>query len=99
MSRPTPAKVSAAAISMGEQLAAWRKLQSLTAVQVAERAGIGRSTLTKIESGDAGVSFAAVLKVARALGILEALVAATDPYETDLGRARADEALPMRVRR
>jgi hypothetical protein len=40
----------------------------------------------------------AFLGVARALGILEAIVTATDPYETDLGRARADEVLPKRVR-
>jgi hypothetical protein len=39
------------------------------------------------------------LNVARALGILERLVTAVDPYETPFGRARADEALPKRVRR
>ncbi|CAN5592685.1 hypothetical protein BH10ACT5_BH10ACT5_21680 [soil metagenome] len=99
MPRPTPAKVTRAAESIGSQLAAWRKLQSLTAAQVAERAGIGRSTLTKIENGDAGVRFDAILKVARALGILDNIVDAVDPYETDLGRARADEVLPQRVRR
>jgi transcriptional regulator with XRE-family HTH domain len=98
MPRPTPVRVAAAARSIGEQLAAWRKLQSLTAEQVSQRAGIARSTLGKVERGDAGVSFEAVLKVARALGVLDALVAATDPYETDLGRARADEILPKRVR-
>ena len=97
--RPTPARVKAAARSIGQQLAAWRKLQSLTAAQVAERADVARSTLSKIEAGDSGVGFESVLKVARALGVLDALVVATDPYETDLGRARADEALPQRVRR
>jgi len=66
---------------------------------VAERADVARSTLSKIEAGDSGVGFESVLKVARALGVLDALVVATDPYETDLGRARADEALPQRVRR
>jgi hypothetical protein len=30
--------------------------------------------------------------------VLDAIVTATDPYETDLGRARADERLPKRVR-
>ncbi|WP_106126076.1 helix-turn-helix domain-containing protein [Pseudosporangium ferrugineum] len=97
---PRPSsRVSAAAVSIGEQLLAWRKLHGLTAVQVAERAGISRNTLRRIETGDPGVSFEAFLGVARALGVLDALVAATDPYETDLGRARADEVLPKRVRR
>ncbi|SNY09515.1 Helix-turn-helix domain-containing protein [Paractinoplanes atraurantiacus] len=92
------ARVSAAAASIGEQFVAWRKLQGLTAVQVSERAGISRNTLRRVETGDTGVGMQAFLSVARALGVLEAIVKATDPYETDLGRARADEILPMRVR-
>jgi hypothetical protein len=39
------------------------------------------------------------LNVAGALGQLDNVVNATDPYETPLGRARADEALPQRVRK
>ncbi|WP_197683454.1 helix-turn-helix domain-containing protein [Jiangella alkaliphila] len=88
----------AAAQGIGAQLVAWRKLQGLTAAQLSERAGIARGTLRRIETGDPGVSLEAFLGVARALGILEAIVTATDPYETDLGRARADEVLPKRVR-
>lgn len=98
MPRPS-SRVQAAAKSIGEQFVAWRKLQGLTAVQVSERAGISRTTLRRIEAGDSGVGMQAFLSVARALGVLEALVTAMDPYETDLGRARADEALPKRVRR
>jgi transcriptional regulator with XRE-family HTH domain len=99
MPRPTPPRVSTAAVTIGDQLVAWRKLQGLTAAQVADRAGIARATLRRIETGDPGVSFAAFLGVARALGVLDAVVKATDAYETDLGRARADEILPKRVRR
>jgi transcriptional regulator with XRE-family HTH domain len=99
MSRPVSLRVTTAARSIGEQLVAWRKLQGLTTVQVADRAGISRNTLRRIETGDAGVSLQAFLSVARALGVLDAVVTATDPYETDLGRARADETLPTRVRR
>lgn len=98
MSRLMPIRVKAAAGSLGEQLVVWRKLQGLTAAQLAERAGIARGTLRRIETGDPGVNMAAFLKVARALGILDLIVTATDPYETDLGRARADEVLPKRVR-
>lgn len=97
MPRPS-SRVKAAAVSIGEQFVAWRKLQGLTAVQVSERAGISRNTLRRIEIGDAGVGLDVFLSVARALGVLDAVVTATDPYETDLGRARADEALPKRVR-
>lgn len=97
MPRPS-SRVNAAAKSIGEQFVAWRKLQGLTTVQVSERAGISRNTLRRVETGDTGVSLQAFLGVARALGVLEAVVTATDPYETDLGRARADEILPKRVR-
>ncbi|GAA4818983.1 hypothetical protein GCM10025786_27620 [Nocardioides caeni] len=56
------------------------------------------STWRKLQAGDLGVSVGAYLNVLRALGQLERAIDATDPYETDLGRARADEILPQRVR-
>jgi len=99
MARPTPARTSIAARDIGQQLATWRKLQGLTAEQVVERAGTSRSTLRRLEQGDPKVSFETFLNVARSLGILERVVTATDPYESDIGRARADEVLPQRVRR
>jgi len=97
-SRPTARPVLAAASEIGAQLAAWRKLLGLTAAQVAARAGIARGTLRRVEHGEAGVSVAALLSTAQALGRLDAIVQATDPYETDLGRAQADRILPQRVR-
>jgi hypothetical protein len=36
--------------------------------------------------------------VLRALGLMDALPRALDPYESDVGRLRADEQLPQRVR-
>jgi transcriptional regulator with XRE-family HTH domain len=87
------------AAEVGDNIRIWRKLLGLTAQQVAERAGISRVTYSKIENGDTGVSFGTMLKVFRSLAILEKVKTATDPYETDLGRARADLLLPQRVRR
>lgn len=94
----TSARIERAAAAIGTQLAAWRRMQNLTAVQVAERANISRDTLRRLEHGDPGVSLGTVLGVARALGTLDRLVDALDPYQTDLGRARAAAALPKRVR-
>jgi transcriptional regulator with XRE-family HTH domain len=91
-------KVKTANRDIGDQLRTWRKLSHLTMQQVADRAGIARSTLQRIENGDGGVNFQAVLSTARALGILDEIVRATDPYETEFGRARADLTLPKRVR-
>lgn len=79
-------------------LAAWRKLRGLTQAQLADRAGVSRDTVVRLEGGDGGVSTETLLRVLRGLGLLDVLPRALDPYETDLGRLRADEHLPARVR-
>ena len=98
MGRPVPARTRLAAQRIGAHLAAWRKLQGFTAEQVAERAGVSRGTLRRLENGEISVGLGVLLNVTRVLGALDRVVEAFDPYETDLGRARADEALPKRVR-
>jgi DNA-binding XRE family transcriptional regulator len=97
--RQLPVKVRQSASRLGEHLVTWRKLQRLTAEQVAERAGISRGTLRRLEHGDPAVGLDMFLRVARVLGQLDRVVEALDPYETDLGRARADWNLPQRVRK
>ena len=82
---------------MGEDLSTWRKLRGLTAAEVADRAGLAAKTVLRLESGQ-GATLENALRVARALGVLDSLTEAVDPYATDVGRLRADEALPMRVR-
>ena len=62
---------------MGEQLGIWRKLRQLTAAQVADRAGISRYTVMRLENGE-GASLENLLRVARALGVLDLLAAALD---------------------
>lgn len=96
--RPLPAATVHAAEQLGQHLANWRKLLHLTADQVAQRAGITRGTLRRLERGEPSTGMAAFLSVTRALGQLDRVVTALDPYETDLGRARADQILPERVR-
>lgn len=76
----------------------WRKLRGLTQMQLAERAGVTHTTLRRLEHGQGGVSVENLLRILRALGVLDALSGALDPYETDVGRLRADEQLPQRVR-
>jgi transcriptional regulator with XRE-family HTH domain len=98
MSRPVPFQTKQAAVSIGEHLSAWRKLRGMTAQQVAERAGTTRQTVARLERGDLSVGMEIFLNVCRALGILDAVTTATDPYETPFGRARADQTLPRRVR-
>lgn len=98
MARPVPFKTQQAAADIGHHLETWRKLRGLTAQQVAERAGVTRQTVGRLERGDLSVGTGVFLSVCRALDVLQAVVDATDPYETPFGRARADQVLPKRVR-
>jgi len=97
VSTPTPRKVRRAQLQVGEDLRTWRLLQRLTVEEVADRAGVGRTTVLRLEAGD-GANLGTLLRVARALGVLDQLVTSLDPYESDVGRLRADEVLPKRVR-
>jgi transcriptional regulator with XRE-family HTH domain len=94
----TPLAVARGLRVLGEHVANWRKLQRLTAAQVAERAGISRQTLRAIEQGKGTASTENLLRVLRILGIIDGVVSAADPYQTDVGKLRASEILPKRVR-
>lgn len=96
--RSTPAPVRRALRSLGEDVTTWRKLRGLTQVQLADRADIARNTLNRLERGDGGASTENLMRTLRALGILDGLSRALDPYESDIGRLRSEQRLPDRVR-
>lgn len=54
---------------LGENIKLARKRRKLTTIQVAERAGIDRTTLYLIEKGNPGVSMGAYFNVLRVLGL------------------------------
>lgn len=94
----TPPAVKRAMRGVAEDVTTWRKLRGLTQSQLADRAGIGRATLARFEQGEGGIGLESLLRILRALGILEKLGKALDPYESDVGRLRSGEELPRRVR-
>jgi transcriptional regulator with XRE-family HTH domain len=96
--RRPPLAVARALRAIGDDVVVWRKLLGLTQTQLADRADVSRSTLQRIERGDGAISLENTLRILRALGILDGVVRAVDPYESDIGRLRADEQLPQRVR-
>lgn len=98
MSAPTPLPVRRAAREIGAHFVAWRKLRDLTVEQVADRAGVSVATVKRLASDPGSVSVENMLRIARALGVLDRVVAASDPFSTDIGRLRAGEQLPERVR-
>lgn len=54
---------------LGRQIAVARRERGRTAADVAERAGISRPTLSKIEHGDPSVAIGTVFEVATLLGV------------------------------
>ena len=76
---------------LGTNIKLARKRRRLTEEQVAERAGIARSTLQLIEKGESGVAISFYVQVLFVLGLNQDLlkVAADDP----LGRKLQDAQL------
>jgi len=95
---PSPLGVRRVLRDIGGHAQAWRKLRGLTQNQLADRAGVDRKSVMRVERGDGGVSFEIVLRVLHGLGAIDEVSAAVDPYATDVGRLRADDQLPRRVR-
>ncbi len=65
---------------------------------VAERAFTSRSTLQRVEAGDATVGIGIYAAVLQALGLLDGLGEIADIGYDSVGQALASEALPKRVR-
>ncbi len=81
---------------LGEQIKLARLRRKLSAEQVAERAGIGRATLWRIEKGDPGVTMGKYFHVLLALGLdNDILKLASDD---ELGRKIQDADLKMKKR-
>jgi transcriptional regulator with XRE-family HTH domain len=76
---------------MGENIKLARKRRKLTTIQVAERAGIARSTLYLIEKGDPGVTLGGYFNVLRVLGLQEDFLKLG--ADDELGRKLQDLAL------
>ncbi len=88
--RRSPARTRAL-VRMGEHLRSWRKLQGMSASELARRAHITRETLRGIEDGTGSPRIDSLFAVASVLGVVDTLVTALDPLTTDAGRALAIE--------
>lgn len=81
----------------GEKIRLARLRRKLSSGQVAERAGMGRTTLVKIEQGHPGVGIGQYLNVLKVLGLeKDFLFLAKDD---DLGRKLQDADLETNKRR
>jgi transcriptional regulator with XRE-family HTH domain len=90
VSRQSPGRARLLA-ELGANIERWRKLQGLSAVQLAERAHVTRDTLRALEQGAGAPRIDSVLAVLTALGIANTVVESTDPWNSTAGRALMDE--------
>lgn len=94
----TPLPVLRALKKLGQDLKIARKRRRIPMQLAAERAGISRATLTKIEKGDDGVSLGSYAKVLFTLGMVSRLSELVEPAVDQLGIELETESLPKRIR-
>lgn len=84
---------------LGELFRQWRIILGLSQQIAAERANISTPTLRRIERGETGIHLGSFLALANVLGLTERLLEASNPLETDLGRARVHMIWRQRAKR
>ena len=97
MAGRTPIPVSRAMRTIAANLDLARRQQRITLDLLAERANLSVPTVRRLLNEGAG-TFENFLRVARILGLLQGVEDATDPLNTPIGRARAEQDVPKRVR-
>ena len=83
---------------LGADLKNARLRRRLKMVTIADRAGISRETLAKIQKGDAGVSMGSYASVIFALGLGTGWMALADIFNDETGQALDEERIPQRAR-
>ena len=94
----TPIPVKRALKKLGHDLSDARKRRRIPMQLAAERAGISRTTLSKIEKGEEGVSFGSYAKIIFVLGMIQRLNELADPKFDVIGISLESKELPKRIR-
>ncbi len=83
---------------LGQDINHARRRRRITAKLMAERAGLSRATIGKIEKGDPTTAMGSYGAVLFVLGMERRLSDLVDSMHDSLGRRLDDENLPKRVR-
>lgn len=83
---------------MGQDISDARRRRRITVKLMAERAGVSRSTIGKIEKGEPTTSIGGYASVLFVLGMTNRLSDLVDAIHDRTGRQLAEEQLPQRVR-
>jgi len=93
-----PVPVNRALHKLGSDIRDARLRRRIPTALMAERAGISRMTLNKVEKGDPGVSMGTYATVLFVLGMTARLVELADVRHDSVGLALEEEHLPKRIR-
>lgn len=93
-----PIPVISALRKLGQDINEARRRRRITTQLMAERAGLSRSTIGKIERGDPATSMGSYGAVLFVLGMAKRLSDLVDSMHDLLGRRLEDENLPKRIR-
>jgi DNA-binding XRE family transcriptional regulator len=93
-----PPKVKRALTKLGADVALARKKRSLTAVMMAERIGVAKSTYLKVEKGDPSVALGTYAMTFFVLGLGDVLGEILDARRDDQGLLLDAARMPKRVR-
>lgn len=96
---PMPLPVQRALAKLGDDIRLARLRRRIPTTLMAERAFITRTTLGKVEKGDAGVSLGIYATVLFILGMASRLEDLADVKHDALGLQLEEERLPKRIRR
>lgn len=93
-----PIPVQRALRQLGKDINAARRRRRITMQLMAERAGLGRSTIGRIEKGDPTVSMGGYASVIFVLGMTDRLNTLIEASSDLVGLGLQDEELPKRIR-
>jgi DNA-binding XRE family transcriptional regulator len=96
ISKPWPMPVQRALRELGKDIRNARLRRRIQTKLLAERAGISRTSLVKIEKGDPGCALGSMASVLHSLGLLRRVTELAD--NDTVGMTLQDEALPKRIR-
>lgn len=98
MTRPLPTPVQRAALKLGNDINRARRRRRLSQQSLAERAGVGLSTIKRLEKGDARLQLHVLGRVLLVFGEIAQLSQLLDTGLDDIGLALMDDQLPQRIR-
>jgi DNA-binding XRE family transcriptional regulator len=93
-----PPKLRHSLAKLGADIATARRKRNLTAVMMAERAGVAKTTYLKVEKGNPSSSMGVYAMTLFVLGFGDAFGDLVDPRRDDIGLLLDAERLPKRVR-